>query len=271
MPSSHCKGFSLVELSIVLVILGLLTGGILAGQSLIRAAELRSVATEYQRWISAINGFRDKYMAIPGDMANATRFWQRMRNTTDCVTNSSATVVDTGVCDGTGDGMIAWDNSATGATHVNEMHQFWRQLAAAGFIDGNYTGFAINNSASVVPGTNSPSSKLTHAGWGAGGKYNCGSNGSQCFYGTTASVYRNYLAFGAYTGGNIPNTAVLLPDEAWNIDVKLDDGKPGTGFIIPQWRAANQCTTSSSNTDYTGTYNMSSSTVYCSFLFVNPF
>lgn len=65
------RGFSLVELSIVLVILGLLTGGILAGQSLIRAAELRSVTTEYGRWVTAMHSFRDKYMAIPGDMRDA--------------------------------------------------------------------------------------------------------------------------------------------------------------------------------------------------------
>ncbi len=53
------NGFSLVELSIVLVILGLPTGGILAGQSLIRAAELRSVSTEYNRFVTATQSFRD--------------------------------------------------------------------------------------------------------------------------------------------------------------------------------------------------------------------
>lgn len=62
----QCKAFSLVELSIVLVILGLLTGGILAGQSLIRAAELRAVSTEYSRYITATQSFRDKYFAVPG-------------------------------------------------------------------------------------------------------------------------------------------------------------------------------------------------------------
>ena len=69
------QGFSLVELSIVLVILGLLTGGILAGQSLIRASELRAATAEYQRYATSIQSFRDKYMALPGDMTNATRFW----------------------------------------------------------------------------------------------------------------------------------------------------------------------------------------------------
>ena len=67
--------FSLVELSIVLVILGLLTGGILTGQSLIRAAEMRSIVTELQRYQTAARSFQDKYFALPGDMRNATDFW----------------------------------------------------------------------------------------------------------------------------------------------------------------------------------------------------
>ena len=72
--------FSLVELSIVLVILGLLTGGILTGQNLIRAAELRSVVTEFQTYQTAVMTFRDKYFALPGDMTNATDFWGEMTN-----------------------------------------------------------------------------------------------------------------------------------------------------------------------------------------------
>ena len=69
------KGFTLVELSIVLVILGLLVGGVLSGQSLIRAAELRSITAQQQRFVTSINAFRDKYFALPGDMTNAQSFW----------------------------------------------------------------------------------------------------------------------------------------------------------------------------------------------------
>jgi prepilin-type N-terminal cleavage/methylation domain-containing protein len=57
--------FSLVELSIVLVILGLLTGGILTGQNLIRAAELRAVVTEFNRYQTAVRTFEDKYSPFP--------------------------------------------------------------------------------------------------------------------------------------------------------------------------------------------------------------
>src|SRR5690349_20889612 len=107
------RGFSLVELSIVLVILGLLTGGILAGQSLIRAAELRSVVTEYQRFITASHTFRDKFGGIPGDFRSATRFWglQSAAFPSDCISNSSASVVSTGVCDGNGNGRVYFNTS----------------------------------------------------------------------------------------------------------------------------------------------------------------
>ena len=72
---AETQGFSLVELSIVLVILGLLTGGILAGQNLIRASELRSVSTQINQLNTAFMTFRDTYFALPGDMRNAQDFW----------------------------------------------------------------------------------------------------------------------------------------------------------------------------------------------------
>jgi len=55
------RGFSLVELAIVLVILGLLVGGVLTGRVLIRASELRTVTTQYQGNVTAARSFRDKY------------------------------------------------------------------------------------------------------------------------------------------------------------------------------------------------------------------
>lgn len=267
------SGFSLVELSIVLVILGLLVGGVLSGQSLIRAAELRAVSTEYARYTTAAQTFRDKYFSIPGDFRDATRFWQRMNGNADCVTNSSATTNSAGACDGNGDGNVLWDNSG-GAAAVNEMHQFWRHLALAGLIEGTYSGTASGgtNSASVVPGTNSPRSKLSNAGWGTGGGGNCGSN--LCFYFATAgfaSIYGNYFVLGAKQADNTPLVAVLKPEEAWNIDTKSDDGRPATGKIMPLWQGGISCTTSTSLTDTSGTYNLSNSTNLCAMYFVQAY
>lgn len=102
-----------MELSIVLVILGLLTGGILAGQLLIRAAELRSVTTEYNRYVTAVQSFRDKYFALPGDMNNAAAFWGAADgstgNTAACVTTASTS---TATCNGDGNGIVSPSSSS---------------------------------------------------------------------------------------------------------------------------------------------------------------
>lgn len=155
-------GFSLVELSIVLVILGLLVGGILAGQSLIRAAELRSVSTEYARITTSLHAFRDRYFAIPGDFREATRFWQRM-TTTGCTSNSSAALNASGACDGDGNGML---NNGTAVSAPSEPYQLWRHLALAGLIEGSFTGTSgpSGNHHGVI-GTNVPASKIGGAGW----------------------------------------------------------------------------------------------------------
>lgn len=64
-------GFTLVELSIVLVIVGLIIAGISMGSSLVHSAQLQSVITEQSNFIAAINSFRSKYSQLPGDMNNA--------------------------------------------------------------------------------------------------------------------------------------------------------------------------------------------------------
>src|SRR5215475_14851525 len=62
------QGFTLVELSIVLVIIGLIVGGVLVGQDMIKAAELRSTISQIEKYNTAVNTFRDKYRYIPGDI-----------------------------------------------------------------------------------------------------------------------------------------------------------------------------------------------------------
>lgn len=66
------QGFTLVEIAIVLVIIGLLLGGTLGGQQLIASAKVKSQIQQIQEITAAINTYRDKYGATPGDDANAT-------------------------------------------------------------------------------------------------------------------------------------------------------------------------------------------------------
>src|ERR1700733_13388871 len=70
--SQRESGFTLIELSVVLVIIGLIVGGILVGQDLIKAAETRAQITQIEKYNQAVNTFRSKFGAIPGDMAVST-------------------------------------------------------------------------------------------------------------------------------------------------------------------------------------------------------
>lgn len=68
-------GFTLVELSVVLVIIGLIIGAVLLGRDLIKAAEIRAAISELANIQTALVMFEDKYKALPGDMSDATAYW----------------------------------------------------------------------------------------------------------------------------------------------------------------------------------------------------
>jgi prepilin-type N-terminal cleavage/methylation domain-containing protein len=237
--------FSLVELSIVLVILGLLTGGILAGQSLIRAAELRSVSSEFQKYSAAIYSFRDKYFVPPGDMPTATKFWNRQTTDGWCVSNHGLLVAGSpGVCDGNGNGVIL---SAAAANQSGEEYQLWRHLAQAGLIEGSYTGLAGSTALDDLDrGLNVPASKLSNSIWRA---YNIGAPPPASAFAVT---YGNILVSGLSETG----TALLRPDETWNIDTKMDDGRPAYGKIVARPWAG--CTTAATQNDVAAEYDLDS-------------
>ncbi len=227
-------GFSLVELSIVLVILGLLVGGVLSGQSLMRAAQLRSVTTQLQAFTAAHMSFKDKYMAIAGDMANATQFWGQVPIVTFCSRDQGT---GTQTCNGDGDGFI--DASGNGA--YNEPARYWQHLVNAGMITGGYTGVGANGSGAYTDANNSPSSKITNSLWMP---YSDASNSVEG---------RLHYVFGGQSAAAIanPNAVILRPEDLWNIDKKLDDGYPNTGNVQGSYTVGspNNCNTGTTATD----------------------
>ncbi len=260
------QGFSLVELSIVLVILGLLVGGVLSGQALIRAAEMRSISADYERYRAATYAFRDKFFAFPGDMSNATQFWGAQdADATNCAALTTA-ATGTATCNGDGNGRIgtAANDTVAQCAHNYERYRFWQHLSNAGMIEGKFAGvYDPNNTTGSYPcrssmvGWNIPKSRISKAGFDAI-EWNDRPN---------TSSYVNWIAFGANAVAGSNNIeavgGVLKPEEAWGIDTKIDDGMPLQGSLKywewPAWPTG-VCTTGTTAAD---TYNLSSSKPTC--------
>src|SRR6266852_226786 len=98
------RGFTLIELSIVLVIIGLIVGGILVGQDLIKAAQLRATITQLERYDATVNTFRTKFNGLPGDLLNGTNFFAAATDVPDTAANCTGATFGDGVfedCAGT--------------------------------------------------------------------------------------------------------------------------------------------------------------------------
>jgi prepilin-type N-terminal cleavage/methylation domain-containing protein len=113
-------GFTLIELAIVLVIIGLLLGGVLRGQELINSAKVKNMARDFQNVQVYIYGYQDKYKALPGDDIAA-------------VAHLGATANQAGA--GAGNGVIAgnWDSVAV----TDESVIFWQHVRLAGLAPGS--------------------------------------------------------------------------------------------------------------------------------------
>lgn len=272
---ANIDGFSLIELSIVLVILGLLTGGILGGQALIRAAELRAVPTEYSRWVSATQAFRDKYFTLPGDMPNATAFWGA-EPIGNCTTSSTVASTTSATCNGNGNGEVA-----DGGQVSVESWRFWQHLANAGLIEGTFSGANhVTTQGHINPGVNVPRSKVDNsAGWDIrawGQQTVAGSapSGGILFEGSYGHAFR----LGAQLGGGQSAGAsgpIFLPEDAWNIDTKMDDGRPAFGKVRTFESNGLICNGVAQNTGAalasTAAYNLQNTSRACAFVFPEAF
>lgn len=269
LKQNNKNGFSLVELSIVLVILGLLTGGILTGQSLIRASELRAITTESSQIETAVMTFKGKYFALPGDMSNATSFWSAADGGdglgTDC---ADATSSGGSTCNGNGNEWIEGAEPPFIPTTSPELHNgmewfhSWVHLSNAGLIEGQYTGTRAGDPRLAIPGENIFASKISGAGYtlmsltfAAGhGRWYSGNYKPMVFLGLPSSNIETDVPF-------------LKPEETWNIDKKIDDGRPGYGRIRTQHHDGNCVTQTGDNNRSTAQYNLAVQSVSCALIY----
>lgn len=127
--SGFKNGFTLVEMSIVLVIIGLIAGGILTGQELISTATLRAQISQIEKYNSAVHTFQNKYGGLPGDLALnlATQFGFNVYGCNGTIGNRDGN----GAIDG------FWGPSQL-ILEWGEATLFWADLGQAGLIDGTY-------------------------------------------------------------------------------------------------------------------------------------
>ncbi len=259
MPAS--AAFSLVELSIVLVILGLLVGTVLTSQSMVRAAELRSVSTEYNKFSTAVQSFRDRYFSLPGDMTNATSVWGAADPTAATCTTTVGSGTQT--CDGNGDGKLYFSGLYTNPT-TNEIFRFWQHLANAGLIEGSYTGVTSSPTGYFfgVGPLNTPAGRIRNARWSV----TYGNNLSGTFSSNWFTYeYTPYVfVYGAINGTSWNSSKVMSADEAWNIDSKIDDGLPGLGKVLAT--VGSNCNNAASQSDFTTTYSLTQAGINCTVL-----
>jgi prepilin-type N-terminal cleavage/methylation domain-containing protein len=253
LPESRPSAFSLVELSIVLVILGLLIGGILSGQSLIRAAELRSVVADYQRYAAAMHTFRDKYFALPGDMTNATAFWNSLGGTGSDATCQALSATGKPTCNGNGDGQILTST----ATIYDERFRSWQHMANASLVEGSYTGLngTADSTFSPVIGTNVPRAKLANGFFDINYTHTGNVNSPT---GALGDINRLSLY-----GNSSSTKSILKPEEAWNIDTKLDDGHPIFGRVYTTKKTATLGTNCATADAAPSAYDLTNSAILC--------
>lgn len=208
---SNKAGFTLIELSIVLVIIGLIVGGVLVGQDLIKAAEIRSTVAQLEKYSTAVNTFRNKYNALPGDISSPGNFGLL----------STGADGSTGKADG--NGLIAAVDGDTDADvgFSGEARIFWYHLSQANLIGDGISALTYAAGAVATIGdTHMPLTKIA--------------KGNRVHIASVSGV--NYFAIANFSAaaadGGLSATEGLTPMESFQIDTKMDDGKASTGVII---------------------------------------
>lgn len=221
------KGFTLIELSIVLVIVSLIVGGILVGQDLIKAAEIRATLAQVEKFNTSVNTFRSKYGGMPGDIisSSAAAFG---------IFSETTLAGTAGHQDG--NGLIEGGSSAA-MVGIGETLSFWRQLSDSNLLEAAL-GTAGNSS--IVTTTGQATANVTNIGQ----SLPAARTSPTVYYLVYASSGLNYfqlvpiMQITAATGAVTFGTAGLTPIQAYNMDAKIDDGMPGSGTVIARGIAA---------------------------------
>lgn len=210
MDRRYQRGFTLIELAIDLVIVGLIVAAIVAGQTLVKQVKLRSIISDLSNYDTAFNSFRLEFNALPGDMLNANSFW--------------ASCADDGQndCNGNGDGVITIQYTGPPAGRQYEGMRMWQHLTLSGALQGSFTGTdQIGNGHQFNPDINAPATPYS---------------ADSCYFGNALSASWGGTAdaaiiFGGSRINNVCESGLIEPEDAYTIDGKIDNNDRSTGKI----------------------------------------
>ncbi len=198
------SGFTLIEIAIVLVIIGLLLGGVLKGQELINSARVKNLATDFRNIPVFIYGYQDKFKSLPGDDANA-------------ITHLPAPAI---ICSGNptvgkcvlGNGVIEGNWNDT--TIASESYVFWQHIRLA----------------DLAPGSTDTTTPATYLPTNASG----GTIGIQSGTTSTATTPINDLSAtpAAIRGSYVICSSGILGKFVKQLDTTMDDGNTATGSMM---------------------------------------
>lgn len=199
---SEANAFSLLELSVVVVILSLFFAGISQGQKILDNANIQATIREIANYKNYYLDFKDIYLERPGDFSAAYSYFS---NNDDSICGAES------YCNGNGDGII--DNGSD--KNDNESLRAWQHLQLAGYIDKEFSG-TWNESNSV------PKVKIN--------------NGNLSFVNQGSSFIDNYIKLGAYQGfqNQYSDKSIFNAHDSYKVDSKYDNGLSSSGWIQAQ-------------------------------------
>lgn len=217
-PHNPKTGFTLVEMAVAIVIIGVLIGGVLRGEKLIQNLRVKKTISQVEAVIGAATNFKDKYGGYPGDWATAGTRLPGCTVQNNCFSGNGNTII--GQPHNTGGG-ASYFLGINQTNLADEPVQFFKHLLLADFIDSVTTSSTIAWGESHPPVATGGGLHVQYLTWTGGGN-NEGRQG-------------HWLRIQGPVAGQGPimplGKNALTPEQSWKIDTEMDDGHPGRGIV----------------------------------------
>lgn len=199
--ASRLRGFTLIELAIVVVLIGVMIAGVVEGLKLQRQSRLQEVLSEVERIKRAVATFKDKYYGYPGDLWNASEYIQGI---------SAAE-------DGDGDGIIERTDSNSESLFL------WRHLEGAGLIEGKFDGSGHLRNEGLMPSAIPQGSYQVY--------HQTVQASDLMLMAKLARTFDSNSSGAVQPSLNEADLSLLEPRDVYALDQQVDDGEPGSGMI----------------------------------------